>query len=135
MRRVIASVALALLMVGGKAEAQAVSVYMSGEALTSACRGYLNTTRNSNQGSLQDVHDSGLCYGYVVGIYDTVQFENSQVSRAKAVPEICIPGGVNAKSITEVVANYLNAHPESRHKTGYFLVRTAIAAAWPCTNR
>lgn len=39
---------------------------------------------------------------------------------------------IEAQNVTEVVADYADAHPEKRETSGYLLLRMATAEAWPC---
>ncbi len=44
----------------------------------------------------------------------------------------CIPVGVQAGQIRDVVCRRLTENPSTRHETGFSLATLAIMAAWPC---
>jgi hypothetical protein len=109
-------------------------VYMTGETLTQDCRAFLEFRRSGgNITTAQQAWNASQCYGFVVGILD-----HFGVMKALAAPPLdnlgsfCIADSVNAHDVTEVVARYLDQHPEKRNVGGYFLTRQALAEKFPC---
>jgi hypothetical protein len=108
-----------------------VGIYMTGEELTSHCRAFLLRIKQGNRATAQQASDSGLCYGFTVGVLDSISLEGLVVSPAGA-PRMCLPKGFNGNTAAEIVGKFLDAHPEQRALAGYGLVRGALAEAFPC---
>jgi hypothetical protein len=62
----------------------------------------------------------GVCEGYILGAFD---------ARADA---FCLPAGVNATKLVDVVRLYLREHPEKRYLLAADLVSTAVKQKFPC---
>lgn len=107
-----------------------VDIYMTGETLTSECRSFLSIMKQGGMGTVQQTFESGYCRGYVYGILDVINYENLSVS--PVLGRLCLPPGLNANTATEIVAQYVDTHPEQRTNAGYWLVRVALANAFPC---
>lgn len=123
---------LASLAIVSGVQSQGIGVYMSGELLTKHCRAYLSMRQSSNPDfatSGGQAYSAGTCYAFVVGVQDALGFRGFE---GDYMPPFCIPEGANAHSMAEVVARYLNQHPEKRDKAGYFLTREALAEGFPC---
>ena len=135
MRKIAAAVALVLMTTAGAAaqpEGQVVS-YIDGEALTKSCRDYLVVQRaTGSTSSPSEGYGTGLCYGFVVGLVEATGWRVSDGGHEATLGEFCIPEGLNARSVTETVAIWLDAHPEQRSGIGYALVRRALAEKFPC---
>ena len=127
-------IALAPAFLTGTAKSQNLEIYMSGDVLASICHSYMLVRGNEERGTTQEQGERFECYGFVVGSLDAITHEEAQTSRS-ATPRICLPPGTNAKTVTEVVANYTDTHPEKRQTSGYVLLRMAIAEAWPCQEQ
>jgi hypothetical protein len=122
----------ALLSIAINAHAESIGVYTSGSSLTDSCRTYMKMKRNGGVANAQDAYDSGFCKGMVYAVLDANAVHFDDIKTTDLFPRICITAGVNANDATEVVANYLDAHPEKRSLAAYYLVRQALATAWPC---
>jgi hypothetical protein len=70
--------------------------------------------------------NKGLCAGFIAGVVDMASSPSTGGVR------ICAPPKVTIGQYTDIVANFLDAHPEVRHYTGASIVRIAIAQAFPC---
>src|SRR5262249_11188381 len=68
-----------------------------------------------------------ICLGYVEGVVD--DWDEYRTANRKAT---CIPVGVAAKQVADIVVNYLNAHPEVRHWEAPLLIVLAVSQAWSC---
>jgi hypothetical protein len=136
MSRLTLAAALALVMSASITRATSpnpqdgIAVYNSGEALTNHCRSYMTLVRNQMRGTNQIGLDAGQCYGFVVGVLDTMTFEG--VRSFPSLPRFCLPRELNANAATEVVANYADQNPQVRGETAYQIIRRALAAAYPC---
>jgi len=62
----------------------------------------------------------GVCEGYILGAFD---------ARSDA---FCLPAGVNARQLVDVVMLYLREHPEKRYLLAADLVATAVKQKFPC---
>jgi hypothetical protein len=63
-----------------------------------------------------------LLLGYVAGIHDS--YYDARL--------FCKPDNVPLGQAVDVVAKYLNDHPEKRHLEAQLLVVVALTEAWPC---
>ncbi|MGZ2382862.1 Rap1a/Tai family immunity protein [Rhizobium brockwellii] len=130
----ISSVVLAFILATQTgALAQEVGVYTTGAEITKSCRAYLQLVKaNRSTISPQLAYDAGFCLGAVYLALDIDAFHHNQLSFNDNFPEFCLPNSTNSNDVAEVVANFVDTHPELRALTGYVLVRRAIASAWPC---
>lgn len=129
-----AGIVLASFLVGGTAQAQEPlngSHYTNGEFLTSRCLAYKLVRSNGGQGTADQLSDSEYCRAYVVGVVDAISVEAMRLPSASVVP-ICVPRQTVSTTLADVVANYLQAHPEKRYLNGPALVWMAVDEAWPC---
>jgi Rap1a immunity proteins len=100
--------------------------YVTGEMLTGWCRSFLVSRRQGTATTSQN-YEGNRCYGYVLGVIDAF-------SPTEGTDALCLPGGLNSLSVTEIVANYLDHHPEMRIEPGYALTWGALAEAYPCSR-
>jgi Rap1a immunity proteins len=104
--------------------------FESGSCLNAACGSFLMTQRQGGRGTPQQAYESGFCQGVVVGALDAIGLE--QVTDDTRFVRLCFPPHLDQKDATEIVATYLQTHPELRHLAAYALVRMAIAQSFPC---
>lgn len=125
---------LAMAMTGMQAHGQdLVASYVDGEYLTASCREFLTVRRaNGATSSPKDAHGTGLCYGFVVAVVETDQWREPTAPHDIELGRFCIPETLNANSITEAVARWMDEHPEQRNAIGYVLTRRALADRFPC---
>jgi hypothetical protein len=64
----------------------------------------------------------GMCLGYILGAADALQ----------SAHKICIPKGVEAAQVLDVVKLYIRQHPEVRHYSASHLVVTALNEKFSC---
>lgn len=118
---------LLLLFFVGMAE-PARAEYVSGNNLLDWC-----STARSSQLYYQD---SSSCREFVVGVHDGVEAAMTLVSRyaelENPIEVLCVPSGVTAGQLAEIVTNYLRANPENRHESANYLVILALMEAYPC---
>ncbi len=108
-----------------------IAIYYTGEALTKDCRSHMTLVRNQMYGTSQVTYDAGRCYGFVVGVLDTLAFEGVLQS-SQFLPKLCLPRQLSGNAATEVVANYADQNPQARVTSAYAMVRWALSAAYPC---
>jgi hypothetical protein len=108
----------------------AANVYMTGEHLTQHCRTFREVRRRGGYATAQEYHDAALCYGFVVGMAD-----NAIINGLFKRTAICLPAKINANDLAEVVAIFLDEHPERRRFSGYAVVVEAFAHSFPCQNK
>jgi hypothetical protein len=77
-----------------------------------------------------------FCHGYIEGIADAEDLEGLRESgfmdpKAKR-NALCLPAGVQLGQLKDVVVQYLEGHPERRHRSAAALVELALSAAFPC---
>jgi hypothetical protein len=68
-----------------------------------------------------------VCIGYVEGVID--EWESD---RATSRLQPCVPSGVVADQLKDVVVQYLSQHPADRNTLASGLVMVAAAQAWNC---
>jgi hypothetical protein len=108
-RAVLCLLALGLFV----ASAQAQIPYVSGEKLHEWC------------------HQSpDRAHIYVAGVLDTLLL----AAHEGRGPSVCLPAGVSAGEVSDVVCKRLMDSPANRHHNTASLVWTAQSHAWPCNN-
>jgi hypothetical protein len=100
-------VLLTMLLVAPAAAANTVDAFVTGNRLHDLCKA-----------------DRGDCTAYALGVIDAI-------NAAHAVP-LCIPDKVVGEQVRDLVARWLNDHPERRQGPAAELVFSAISAAFPC---
>ena len=122
---------IAVFVVSRPACAQSVSEpvvgFITGKQLTEMCQSYL---QSMNSG--QPMSEGHGCAGYVVGVIDTLQSKEGNEIRSFAKYPICLPIGVNASNIIEIVAKFVVENSQLRQYSGVGLVIMATASAFPC---
>jgi hypothetical protein len=110
-----------------------VSVYMPGNDLTHDCRSFM-VWKRTGSATTQQLHEAGLCYGYVTGVFDSVE-ELTNMRTVDLTAPFCLPKDANANDLTEIVAKFLDENPAKRNHSGFDLVSGAWAASFPCPPR
>jgi hypothetical protein len=106
-----------------------LAIYVTGETLTHACRGFLLRIQRKDA---QQAYDAALCYGFTVGVMDVISVEDLADSPELGTWRVCLPSGLNGNTAAEIVGKFAETHPELRTQAGYSLVRSALAGAFPC---
>ena len=106
-------------------------VYKTGETLAQNCSNFLHYRRQGSYETAQDGYDGALCYGFVVGVLDTVSWEKLSKTNDQHF-QFCLPPNTNASSLTEVVATFLEEYPTLRTRPAYSLVMQAFVHSFPC---
>jgi hypothetical protein len=66
----------------------------------------------------------GHALGYVMGVSDVFTGESH-----------CLPPGVNAGQVMDVVKNFLTNNPEVRHRPADVIVYAVLKNSFPCANK
>jgi hypothetical protein len=77
----------------------------------------------------QSYYKRAFCLGYIEGIADGLG------SNAINGYTACLPRGVEARQVRDVITRFLASHPETRHLMAASLVARALAEAFPCRMR
>ena len=118
---------IALSLASSSAEAQgSVWLFITGNSLATYCRDFLLVRRNAAASDDQQLQRYAACLGYVAGVSDALTVEG--------IRHFCLPFRSDSGDITEVVAKYLEQHPDELHKSAYTLVVQSLASAYPCTS-
>jgi len=81
----------------------------------------------------EEIHDSGVCLGYVMGVVDLVRAEHEEAFKTNKVAPICLPEGIIGVTLTAIVARYLDQNPAPfSHLSGGEVVILALANTLPC---
>ena len=114
------------------APAETVITYQSGEQLIKRCRAYMRF-RRQDPVTQEEIHDSGVCLGYVMGVVDLVRAEHEEAFKTNKVAPICLPEGTIGVTLTDIVARYLDQNPAPfSHLSGGEVVILALANTLPC---
>jgi hypothetical protein len=70
-----------------------------------------------------------FCLGYIDGVADAL--DKNIINGYKA----CVPDGVTAGQLQDVVVQYLRLNPADRHFLAFGLVADAISKAFPCRRQ
>jgi hypothetical protein len=91
---------------------------MSGEGLNIYCQDWM---RQRHQQSPAEPFHVGTCFGFTLGVVVTDK-------------TLCVPDAADIKTVTDIVAQYLDQHPEARQYAGRAVVSSALSQAYPCPN-
>jgi hypothetical protein len=109
-RRLFTVVAVASMLVARTAAADYTTIIIeTGNTLLALCQS-------------ANPYDRSACVAYSTGVTDTL-------SNFK---KICPPVGDTAQQVSDIIVNYLVAHPESRQNPAPWLAYAAFLAVWPC---
>lgn len=100
--------------------------YIDGDTLTNWCRNFLLVRRQGDRGTPEQGATGNLCRGFVLGVVDALSIQR--------IVAYCVPGDPIDLSLVEIVANYVDRHPELRTESGFTLTWKALAEAYPCTR-
>jgi Rap1a immunity proteins len=110
-RRLLTVAAVTAILVARTAAADAaVNFFETGNSLLAQCQ------------SANNSYDRAYCDGYSAGVIDTLS----------TLKMICPPVGATDQQVSDIIVNYLVAHPEWRHYTAPSLAQQALLAIWPC---
>lgn len=129
MKMLLGSLAAVVLLVAGSPAASQVT-YRTGNNLYADC-----TTREDSPLYYQN---DAACTLYVLGVNDAFAQAPDVASLlreepANSTPEmLCVPIGVQAGQLRDVVLAYLRSNPATRHQSAAWLVLLALRAAYPC---
>src|SRR6516162_6484215 len=112
MRFVLPAAAIALLV--GRAEAQGVVAFESGDQLLAKCD-----------------RSADFCIGFVEAIADAMNAARSSGGTIGGWTA-CIPSGAMSDQVRDIAMTYLRNHPEQRHASATSLIANALANAFPC---
>lgn len=70
-------------------------------------------------------YNRGVGLGYLVGVSDSIN------GRGKA----CVPGGVTAEQLKDLVLALLKERPDMRHEPADVLAEAAYITVWPCDDK
>ena len=112
------AVGLAVLLTAGEGRA----AYNLGQKLNEYC--------GAEYGSLE----WGVCAGYVMGVYDAGKVLDKATDKRQWSGgwTACVPKGVSAGQLMEVVKKWLREHPSEWHLGAGGLVAEAFDEAFPC---
>ena len=103
-----------------------------GHELLANCLKALNVPDNpdsfTTRQSVEWIMASGLCRGYTTGVIDA-----SLIQQAVAKEQLfCLPEGIKAEPVVQVVTEFLEAHPYVLHRNASILTLAALREAFPC---
>jgi hypothetical protein len=105
--------AISLTLASAVARAGSVAAFVSGNTLHDLCK----TGASSNPAA---------CTSYIVGAIDAINADGTH---------LCLPAGVIAEQMRDVVARWLSDHPERRQEAAAGLVSAAVQSVFPCPPR
>jgi Rap1a immunity proteins len=70
-----------------------------------------------------------FCHGYVASISDSLGAQTADQDH------VCMPDGVRASQVEDIVVKYLSDHPEVRHYSAWSLGASALRLAFPCKEQ
>jgi hypothetical protein len=66
----------------------------------------------------------GYAMGYILGVSDVFSGDSH-----------CMPQGVTAGQVRDVVKNFLEVSPEIRHRPADVIVHVILRSTWPCPTK
>jgi len=109
-RRLFTAAAVTAMLVARTAAAADITRFESGNTLLANCQ------------SANNSYDRAYCDGYSAGVIDTLS----------TLKMICPPVGATDQQVSDIIVNYLVAHPEWRHLSAPVLAELVTLAVWPC---
>jgi hypothetical protein len=77
-----------------------------------------------------NIYDAGICFGYVIGVSDSINvWAGSDSINGKVA---CIPDGVTVRQVMSIFKKYLKENPEEHHLRAQYLIGLALMKAFPC---
>jgi hypothetical protein len=70
----------------------------------------------------QEAFDLGYCLGLIKGVYENL---NGEV-------DFCPTGSASTRRVTEVIVDFVDAHPDLKDKDSADIVRWALTDGFPC---
>jgi Rap1a immunity proteins len=128
------SACVVAMVVAGDVNARTMHGYTTGEQVLNYCRAFRRLALNNWQGDPADSRFAGICDGMVKMVSDSYEASGADIPPTAALPAFCIPDNTNSNALGEQVALWGDQHPEKRSLGGYWFIREALAAAWPCNN-
>lgn len=87
----------------------------------------------AQQGGKTEALRTGHCLGYVEGVIEGT-LVTSILTNQGAYP-YCLPAGSTSLQEVNVVAKYMNDHPEHLHWPAGLIINTALKSAFPCPGK
>lgn len=118
-------------------------------AMMAAGPGWANTPGNSlhEACSSSDAAMAGFCIGHVIGVIEGIRYgmavpmwaagdySADQINQTSdTLLAYCPPDGVENGQYVDVVKQYLQSHPQDRHKPARLLIHVALTEAFPCST-
>lgn len=79
-----------------------------------------------------------MCVAYIQGAHDGLEAGALHVTYAADLKDsyriVCVPNGVEAGQLKEIVVEYLRSKPADRNLSAAVLVYAALAEAYPCRS-
>lgn len=128
MKQLLLAVAMVASLFGaGRVNAQAPNGQVSGSQLQEMCKDILKDTQ-------KDQFQAGRCMGFVRAVLESEQVFVLLTSRNPTYEQIfyCAPRGVTEGQVLEIVAKFLNNHPERLQQWAVTLILHALHDAFPC---
>ena len=105
--------AIAILPEVVQADSLSVPAYKTGNDIYASC--------SDTSSRFED----GYCFGYIVGATDVL-------IGSRSGQLVCLPEGVNAQQLVDVVMKYLRDTPELRERSAGSITRDALVKAFQC---
>lgn len=128
MKPILLAIAIMVSLIGARpAIAQAPNGQVSGSQLQEMCKDILKDTQ-------KDQFQAGRCMGFVRAVLESEQVFVLLTSRNSNYEQIfyCAPRGVTEGQVLQVVAKFLNNHPERLQQWAVTLILHAMHDAFPC---
>ena len=121
-----------ILALSGEINAREGYPYVSGNDLIDNCE-------NIEGNDFESAFNMGHCYGYILGVYDTIEIEIDQKLLPSGKHSIsgyyCLTTRLPYKQIVRVVVKYLQDNPKDLHTSAAILIDLALREAFgpnPC---
>ena len=101
-----------------------------GNEVLKQCSALVRTADGGNNGS-DDLSGTAYCAGLMTGITSTMTIWNTTREKAGMIRIWC-PPAITSQQAARIVVKYMNEHPDDLHRTGAYLVMSALQDAYPC---
>jgi len=95
----------------------------SGNEMLKHCKAFIRSSAKGGGETVQEVYDSGLCRGYIDGVYAGYSIG--------AQSNFVIPDGVTSDQLVSIFIKYVENNPKKLHWDASFLVVESLEEAFP----
>jgi hypothetical protein len=107
----------------------------SAEEMASNCKGVAEARSSGDSIEIPTTFAAGVCWGAFSGIQQAILIvPNSATKYEDRILNVCAPMDSTRTELIQIFMAYTKQHPEQLHKDYFFVVMSALRAAYPCSK-